>query len=125
MDAVGRMVLSAWDQLVEHNKTTPTGIYRQRFSEHPIPSTLVKLAANTGNVKLLDQLASEAVKQGVPIRDWDDFIQTCSTQSSSTSRFRIEAPTQQNDPPTSATTDTACLKTTDDTAGRGGGSKLN
>lgn len=71
------MALSAWDQLVEHNKTTPTGIYRQMFSEHPVPSTILKLAANTGNVKLLDQLASEAVKQEAPIRDWSDFIQNC------------------------------------------------
>jgi hypothetical protein len=98
MDVVGSMTLSAWEQLKEHNKKTPLGIYQQRFSEHPVPSTILKLAANTGNVKLLDQLASEAVKQGAPLRNWDDFIQTCSTQSGPTSRFRTGADTRQDDP---------------------------
>jgi hypothetical protein len=73
------MTLSAWEQLKEHNKKTPLGIYQQRFSGHPVPSTILKLAANTGNVQELESLVSEAVKQGAPIRDWSDFIRTCST----------------------------------------------
>lgn len=63
---------SAFDRL--RSMSTPISRYQQQFTEHAIPSGVLKMAADTGKIPLLKEMAQEAVNSGCPILDWNDFI---------------------------------------------------
>lgn len=54
--------------------STPISRYQQKFTEHAIPGGVLKLAADTGKIPLLREMAEEAVNSGQPILHWSRFI---------------------------------------------------
>lgn len=63
---------SIWDRL--QAVETPISRYQQKFTEHEIPSGILKLAADTGMIPKLKEVTQKAVESGQPIQDWSAFI---------------------------------------------------
>jgi hypothetical protein len=61
-------------QQIWADATTPISRYQQQFTEHAIPSGVLNMAADTGKIPLLKEMAQKAVNSGQPILDWNDFI---------------------------------------------------